>query len=242
MTNITLLSRATSAACVAFMISACAVMPASGPSSRSVNNAPEYSAANSNIKIVDVTGAVTSQILASSKPAQFSQELGEGTPIGSKIGKGDVLDIAIWEAPPAVLFGAGGSDPRLNSSGSTSRGTTLPDQMVDSDGQIFIPFAGSIQASGRTLPEISLEITARLNGKAHQPQAIVRLLRNANAGVTVVGDVSSSARVPLTARGERVLDVLASVGGVRQPVNKITVRITRGSATTAFHCEGSRAP
>lgn len=237
MNKIFSVSQATSGACIALLLSGCAIMPSAGPSSRGVNNASEYSAENSNIKIVDVTGAVTNQILASSTPTQFSKELGEGNPIGATIGKGDVLDIAIWEAPPAVLFGAAGGDPRVGSSGSTSRGTTLPDQMVDGDGRIFIPFAGSIQAAGRTPPEISREITERLTGKAHQPQAIVRLLRNTTAAVTVVGDVSSSARVPLTARGERVLDVLASVGGVRQPVNKTTIRITRGPTTTAMPLE-----
>jgi polysaccharide export outer membrane protein len=34
--------------------------------------------------------------------------------------------------------------------------------------------------------------------------------------------------MPLTAKGERLLDALAAAGGVRQPVGKITVQITRG--------------
>jgi len=57
----------------------------------------------------------------------------------------------------------------------------------------------------------------------------VRLVRNSAATVTVVGDVASSARIPLTARGERVLDVLAAAGGVKQPVGKTTIQISRGS-------------
>jgi polysaccharide export outer membrane protein len=68
--------------------------------------------------------------------------------------------------------------------------------MVDSDGQITIPFVGRIQAAGRTPQDIARDIDRRLIGKAHQPQTIVRLLRNAAANVTVVGDVASSARVP----------------------------------------------
>lgn len=212
-------------------------MPASGPSSRSVNNTPKNEINGSAIEIVDVTGAVTRQILSTDRPVQFAQDLGEGRAIGSTIGKGDVLDIAIWEAPPAALFGAAGGDPRLTSSGSTARGTAMPEQMVDSDGRITIPFAGSIQAAGRTPQEISRDIAARLAGKAHQPQAIVRLLRNAAANVTVVGDVVASSRVPLTAKGERVLDVLAGAGGVKQPVNKTSIRITRGTQTSAMPLE-----
>lgn len=218
--------------CLALSLTACAVMPASGPSSRNINNTSQ-----AGIEIVDVTGAVTSQILASEHKALFSEELGEGFPIGSTIGRGDLLDIAIWEAPPAVLFGAAGGDPRLTSSGSTARGTSLPEQMVDSDGRIVIPFVGSVQAAGRTPQEIAREISSRLNGKAHQPQAIVRLVRNAAATVTIVGDVVSSARVPLTSKGERVLDVLAGAGGVKQPVNKTMIQITRGPQVASMPLE-----
>jgi len=42
-----------------------------------------------------------------------------------------------------------------------------------------------------------------------------------------VGEVASSLRMPLTPKGERLLDALAAAGGVRQPVGKITIQITR---------------
>ncbi|PZO86757.1 MAG: capsular biosynthesis protein [Sphingomonas sanxanigenens] len=163
--------------------------------------------------------------------------MGEGKPIGSVIGKGDVLDVAIWEAPPAALFGTAGGSAQLTSSSSTARGTSLPEQMVDSDGQIAIPFVGRVQAAERTPQEIAQDITRRLAGKAHQPQAIVRLVRNAAANVTVVGDVARSERIPLTARGERVLDVLAAAGGPRQPVNKMTIQITRNAKVSSLPLE-----
>lgn len=224
--------------CFALTLCACAIMPASGPSSRGIKNAAGRPADGSGIQVIDVTDAVTRQILASDHKAQFSQDLGEGRAIGSILGKGDVLDIAIWEAPPAVLFGlATGSDSPLTSAGSTARAGALPEQMIDSDGQISIPFVGSIQAAGRTPQGISREIASRLAGKAHQPQAIVRLVRNAAANVTVVGDVVGSARVPLTAKGERVLDALASVGGVKQSVNKTLLQITRGQKVVSMPLE-----
>ncbi|WP_232493661.1 polysaccharide biosynthesis/export family protein [Novosphingobium kaempferiae] len=222
---------------MAGMLSACAVAPASGPSARSVGNAPDAARNGYDIKVIDVTDAVARRLLATDRKSAFSENLGEGRAIGSTIGKGDVLDIGIWEAPPAALFGVSAPDPRMSSSGATARGTSLPEQMVDSDGRIVIPFVGNVQAAGRTPQDIAREITARLAGKAHQPQAIVRLVRNATAAVTVVGDVGGSTRVPLSARGERVLDVLASAGGARQPVNKTMVRITRGAQTSAMPLE-----
>lgn len=227
------------AACLAMALSGCAVMSSSGPSSRAIRAERDQTVDAAQIKLVDVTDTITRHLVAQTPPASFAEDLGEGRPIGSVIGQGDVLDVAIWEAPPATLFGSSGSDLRLGSasSGSLARGSTLPEQMVDSDGQIAIPFIGRVQAAGRTPQEIAQTITSRLAGMAHQPQAIVRLSRNAAANVTVVGEVANSARVPLTSRGERILDILATAGGVRQPVGKMTVQITRGMKTTALPLE-----
>jgi polysaccharide biosynthesis/export protein len=164
-------------------------MSSSGPSARAISAEREQRVNDAQIKVIDVTDAVTRDVIANTQHFSFVEDLGEGRPIGSVIGQGDVLDIAIWEAPPATLFGSSGSDLRLGStsSGSLSRGTPLPEQMVDSDGQIIIPFIGRVQAAGRTPQEIARTITSRLSGMAHQPQAIVRLSRNAAANVTVVG-------------------------------------------------------
>lgn len=223
---------------LALMLPSCASVPNSGPSARNINKAGEQqSLAGADIRVIDVTDAVTRDILASNSRALFSEDLGEGRAIGSVIGKGDVLDIAIWEAPPAALFGSVGGGAQLTSPGSTARSTSLPEQIVDSDGQITVPFVGRVIADGRTPQEIARRITAGLAGKAHQPQTIVRLVRNAAANVTVVGDVATSGRIPLTARGERVLDVLASAGGVKQPVNKMTIQITRDMKVTSLPLE-----
>lgn len=232
---------------LAALLAACAMAPAAGPSARSVGRLEKQDAASGAIQVIDVTDAVARHVLASRHQALFSDALGDGQPIGSVIGRGDVLDIAIWEAPPATLFGSIGAEGRLSGSsasavsalsgGTTARSTSLPEQMVDSDGRITVPFVGSVQAAGRTPQDIAREITARLRGKAHQPQTVVRLIRNAAANVTVVGDVATSGRVPLTARGERILDVLASAGGVRQPVGKMTIQITRGMEVSALPLE-----
>ena len=110
----------------------------------------------------------------------------------------------------------------------TSRNTSNNEQMVDSDGRIRVPFVGSVHAAGRTPQQFEAEIVSRLRGVAHEPQAVVRLVRNASKNVTVVGDVANSTRLPLTAKGERLLDALAAAGGVRQSVNKLMIQVTRG--------------
>lgn len=204
------------------------LISASGPSTGRILRVSQTPGA-STIRLVDVDDAVARRLLASRVVGDFSRTFGDVAPNGMVVGTGDALETVIWEAPPAALFGAGpSSDPSGLTAVSTARPTTLPEQMVGSDGRIAVPFAGKIQARGRTTQEIAADITQRLAGKAHLPQVAVRITRNATANVTVVGDVTQSTRLPLTVRGERLLDAIASAGGVRQPIDKITVQITRG--------------
>ena len=180
------------------------------------------------IKIVEVAGD-NSVALPLVRPAPaFSQVLAGAVPVGTAVDVGDALEITIWEAPPATLFGGGMADTRIGTAISTARPTTLPEALVGPDGAISVPFAGTVPVRGRTLREIETEIVRRLRGKANAPQVQVRLVRNATATVTVVGEVNQSARLPLTPRGERLLDALAQVGGVKPPVNLTTIQVTRG--------------
>ncbi|KPQ22750.1 MAG: Periplasmic protein involved in polysaccharide export, partial [Porphyrobacter sp. HL-46] len=69
------------------------------------------------------------------------------------------------------------------------------------------------------------------------PQASVRLTRNDSRNVTVLGEVAQSRRVPLGPRGERLLDIIASAGGTRQPVHQTTVRVSRSGTSAVMPLE-----
>lgn len=206
---------------------ACGLAPTSGPTFRHANNGTVGRVATAPIKVIDVDDALARSMVAAARSTTFAEALGDGHPAGTIIGRGDAVEISIWEAPPATLFGAAGGDPRMTSSAATARGTTLPEQVVDTDGRVVIPFIGRIMVAGREPKAVEDEIVARLAGKANRPQAIVRLSRNTNTTVTVVGEVAQTARVPLTPKGERLLDILASVGGTRSPITKTTIQIAR---------------
>lgn len=220
----------------AVMLGGCATypgwLPSAGPSAEQVQQTATASPATSSIQIVDVNDAVARRLLASQKQSLFSEMFSVSAQSGYVIGAGDVVEVSVWEAPPAALFGSGSVDPRSGPSGT--RVTALPEQMVNSDGHINIPFAGQIVAAGRSPQQIEADVVQRLKGKANQPQVLVRVIRNNTANVTVVGEVTSSTRMPLTARGERLLDALAAAGGVRQPVSKMTLQVTRGNQVQAL--------
>lgn len=187
------------------------------------------------MQLVDLNDAVARKVIAAKSTILFSETFGN-TPIqAARIGAGDVLEVNIWEAPPATLFNSTGIDPRLGA--VTSRVMTMPEQVVNQEGFINVPFAGNVRATGRSLPEIGGEIAEKLRGKANQPQVLVRLTRNVSAKVTVVGEVAQSTLLPLTPRGERVLDAVAAAGGVKQPVNKTTIQMTRGRNVFALPLE-----
>jgi len=206
-------------------MSGCSNLPTTGPSSDEIQETLTRPGTNA-VQIVDVDDRVARQLLAHRRYKLFSESLGLQRGPAVDIGSGDTLEVNIWEAPPATLFGGATVDPRAPSS---VRATTMPEQMVDRDGFISVPFAGRIRAAGQTPQAVEAEVARRLKGKANQPEVVVRVLRNASANVTVVGEVATSVRMPLTAGGERLLDALAAAGGVRQPVNKMTVQVTRGS-------------
>lgn len=217
------------------LLTGCATYPgwlsAPGPSREQVQEKRDAQGING-IQLVDVTDAVTRKLLSNRKQSLFSETFATTPQPGYVIGAGDVIEVSVWEAPPAMLFGSAAVDPRM--APSTAKVTTFTEQMVSSEGSINIPFAGHVSVAGHNPQWIEEEIAQRLKAKANQPQVLVRVIRNATATVTVIGEVTTSARMPLTARGEKLLDALAISGGVRQPVNKMTLQLTRGSQVQAL--------
>ena len=178
------------------------------------------------IQVVEVNDAVARKLLASQKKSLLSESFAEPVQSGYIIGPGDVIEVTVWEAPPGILFGTSNTDPHIIPSAAQ---VTFPAQMVSREGTITIPFAGAIPVAGLTPQQMEAEITHRLADKTHKPQIIMHLVSTNNNFVTVIGEVNTSTRVPLTAGGLRLLDVIAAAGGVRQSVGKITIQVTRGN-------------
>lgn len=187
--------------------------------------------------LLNVDERLATKLNDAQRQASFADTLGEGQPYGTTIGAGDTLQITIYEAPPAVLFGAGTIDAGSMTTGAPQRASSLPGLQVSSAGTIEVPFAGTIRAAGRRPEEVSRAIIGRLTGKAHSPQVIVSIADNPTSAVTIVGEVNKSTRMSLTPKGERLLDALAASGGTREAVDKVSVQITRGSSVVGMPLE-----
>lgn len=216
-------------------LSGCATMPgwisSHGPSREQVQERRD-NARIQGIQLVDVDDALARKLAAAKKLGTFDAVFPDPGANSYLVGPGDIIEVSVWETPPAMLFGAGLFDPFGGS--MTSSSVTLPGQMVNADGMITVPFAGRVLVKGRTTQQIEADIVKGLRGKANQPQVLVRVVKNNTSNVTIVGDVGKSALMPLTPKGERLLDALALAGGVTQPINRMAVQLSRQNLTATM--------
>jgi polysaccharide biosynthesis/export protein len=216
------------AALSAVLLSGCAnFLPTMGPSRGAVDHSKAIPPNAGAIQLIDIDDAVTRQLLAQRKSRLFSEALGNERIASHTVGPGDLIDVTIWESGPATLFPISDMTPGFNPALVTSHATSFPEQPVDDDGSIYVPFAGRIPVAGKTLQAIDADIAERLAKKANQPQVMVLMRQSFSSNATVVGEVTHSTRVPLVPGNERLLDALAAAAGVKNPVDKTTIQITR---------------
>ncbi|WP_233835399.1 polysaccharide biosynthesis/export family protein [Paraburkholderia sp. ZP32-5] len=211
-------------------------LPTSGPSRQQVREQSDSERVKG-IQVVDVDDGLARKLADAKRLDQFSSTFTSKKTSNYVIGPGDVIEVTIWETPPAMLFNAGVpvSLPSLGSGSSSS--VTLPTQMVAADGTVSIPFAGRISVADHTTEQIETSIVNHLKGKANQPQVLVSVVKNNASNVTVVGEVNTSTMMPLTPKGERLLDALAFAGGFKQPVSHMAVQLSRGDTTATMSLE-----
>ncbi|OOF45075.1 polysaccharide biosynthesis/export family protein [Rodentibacter trehalosifermentans] len=217
-------------------ITACNTLPTSGPNHSTVldiNQNRDASKFAEKVNVVELSDTLVQRMYLAQQTQKFSgfASVGETSGYAGAVNVGDVLDISIWEAPPAVLFGT-----TFSAEGQGSGHVTqLPSQMVNKNGAVTVPFVGNIRVAGKTPEAIQSQIVAALSRKANQPQVVVKVANNFSSDVTVIRQ-GSTVRMPLTANSERVLDAVAAVGGTMENIEDVTVQLTRGNQvkTLAF--------
>ncbi len=210
----------------------CAALPTSGPTLKEVKR-QEFEANQLRFALVDIDDNVVT-VQTAAPPESFSARFKKyGRPPQSKIGVGDTIVVSIWEAAGGGLFGTSPTE----SVSPGSRNVTIPEQVVGRDGMITVPFAGQVAVAGRTPFEVQRAIEQRLGEKAIEPQAIVTVTKSLSSSVTVAGEIVAGARIPLSVRGDRLLDVIAAAGGTKTAVYETFVRLSRGGVTATIPME-----
>jgi len=198
--------------------------PSAGISRSDVVNVRSEPVVESSIKVISPTRDVTKKIVENQRKELFSTAFKRADTSGLVVGPGDIIQISIWESPPTILF----SNAVTASQTATSAAVRvdLPQAMIEKNGTVSIPFVGQINVIGKSLTQIQADITDTLRYKANHPQVIASLIKNNSSVATIMGEVQQTGIIPLTPKGERLMDALAISGGLKQPVNKTTIQLT----------------
>ena len=214
------------------IVAGCSALPTAGPTASDVKG-QEVKDNLARFDLVSIDDNVVTTLLALPAESFHVRFKKYGRPPQPKIGIGDSVVVSIWEAAGGGLFGASPTDHVS----AGSRSVTIPEQIVARDGGISVPFADRVPAAGRLPVEVQKTIEQRLAEKAIEPQVIVTVTKSLSTSVTVAGEVVSGARVPLSLKGDRLLDLIAAAGGARAPVYETFVRLSRDGITATIPME-----
>ena len=187
----------------AVCLAGCALMPADGPSSFDVVPPVPESRPYAFVKL---TRAVVED-LARYTPRLANAFTDRRPPQDFRFGVGDIVSVTIFEAAAGGLF--------IPAEAGTRPGNfiSLPNQAVDNNGNISVPYAGVLRAKGRTQVEVQQEIVDALKNRAIEPQAVVALIDQRTSLISVLGEVNRPDRFAASAAGEHLLDAITRAGG-----------------------------
>jgi len=211
----------------AMLLAGCASLPASGPTAGEVLRGTKADHNTIGMTVVDIDSNVVAQVAATDADAQAGvPTLASLTRAGRNdtVGPGDQLDIAVFEVGASLFGGARTSADGYDPSAQAQR---FPVVVVDRDGAIRLPYAGTISVAGRTPGEIAQLIEHGYRGKSQSPQVVVAIHNNLSDTVYVTGDVRRPGRIELSLQGERLLDTIGIAGGSVAQTQDMVVRVTR---------------
>lgn len=203
-------------------------MPSSGPEdhvikSEITRSGPDYVLVKLTPTVVDILKEYGPGAIAGSFPDRRP-------PPGIRFGIGDTVAVSIFEAAAGGLFIPAEAGVRPGNF------VALPNQNVDLNGNITVPYAGQVKANGRTPTDIQRDIVKAIGNRAIEPQVVVSLITQNTSLISVLGEVRTPARLTANAAGERVLDLIARAGGLTGPGWESWVTLERGGkrATVPF--------
>jgi polysaccharide biosynthesis/export protein len=216
------------------VIAGCDSLPRAGPDDKTIRSqAFLYDKADASKPSLDYALLdLTAKVLAyfpQQLPQTLSKGFGSGRhgPPSLPLGVGDVLEVSIFESSAGGLFIPAEAGARPGNF------VSLPQQTVDTDGAISIPYGGRIRAAGRTAAQLQNDIVARLADRAIEPQAVITLVRSRSSEISVLGDVNAPAKLELNPGGERVLDVISRAGGLSAPNAETNIVLQRNGSTAS---------
>jgi len=183
-----------------FALGGCGLFPASGPEGWDIVRQRSETLPYAVVKITPQANLVLAKLLP--RLTKFAEE---SRPQDIRLGVGDIVSVTIFEANSGGLFIPAEAGVRPGNF------VTIPNQAVDAQGNISVPYAGAIRAKGRTPVQIQNAIVEAIKNRAIEPQAVVSVVDQRTSLISVLSD-GGARRIPAAATPERVLDVIARAG------------------------------
>jgi polysaccharide biosynthesis/export protein len=185
----------------------CLLLPSSGPDSLDIDVGA--SPTGINFAIINLSPEVV-KLLAEYGPLSISAVFGDKRPPPEiKFGIGDVVSVSIFEAAAGGLF------IPIEAGVRPGNFVTLPNQPVDTSGNISVPYAGAIRTVGRTPSQVNQEIVNAIKNRAIEPQVVVALVTQNTSLISVLGEVNLPSRFPALPAGEHLLDAITRASGIK---------------------------
>ncbi len=200
------------------VLSACA-KPSDGPTPYDIGNAT-LPGTSERIPVIELANAPVQSPALQAQANTFSPGLAAlrgGNYNAQRLRPGDTIEVNVLDTGEQGLF-----------SSTESKSLNMGRFTVDQGGSVTMPFVGKQHVAGSTPEAVQSRIVSGLKGSAVNPQAVVTIVDKPSSAVTVGGAVRTPGRVPLTARQERVLDVVNQSGGSTVAPGAATVTVIRG--------------
>jgi polysaccharide export outer membrane protein len=208
---------------LAFVLAGCSSMPAFGPDGNSIGrstlNGTPVAEDTLPFQVINMTAATLPPTSSKSAtfPASFRNEGLRDT--DEVVGAGDQLEIRIWEVADDGLFATAGNRE------------TVMNVQVSNSGNIAVPYANEVAASGLTTAELRNLLLERYRGQAVEPEIAVAITATETRSVTVLGGIKNPGRIAIPPRGIRLLDLIAQAGGIAQAPWEVSIYVQRGPAS-----------
>ena len=224
--------------CILFALAGCDTLPRSGPddsaivqqaAARLVDGPGAAQQVALNYAFLDLSSNMLPYITDPGVGSLASFGGGRGTAPEILVGVGDVLRVTVFESSAGGLFipADAGSRP--------GNFVNLPDQTVEKNGLITVPYAGPIQSSGRSLQQIGSEIEEKLEKRAIEPQVVVSFVQRVATTASVTGEVNGPGRFEINENGDRILDMIARAGGNSNPGYESYITLQRRGRTARIY-------
>ncbi len=125
-----------------------------------------------------------------------------------RVAPSDVLHVNVWKHPEFSLE----SQNALAASAGVQGAAGLPGYLVDPNGRIFFPLIGYVHVAGKTLDEVRLIVTRKLERYIPNPQVNVRVAEFRGQKVYVLGEVMKKGFLPINDQQLTIADALALSG------------------------------